>query len=64
MATSYALMRRYTRDVARRRATPEFFRWAMENGRELASSVQYLPFPQNLVQQVEAYGEEQIRAPE
>jgi phosphate transport system substrate-binding protein len=64
MATSFALVRRYPRDGVRSRATLAFFRWAMEDGRELASSVQYLPIPPSLVRQVEAYWEEQIRVPE
>ena len=64
MAASFALIRRYPRDAARSRATLAFFRWAMEDGQELARSVQYLPLPAPLVHQVEAYWDEQIAAPE
>jgi phosphate transport system substrate-binding protein len=64
MATSFALIRRYPRDAVRSRATLAFFRWAMEDGQELASSAQYLPLPPTLVRQVEAYWEEQIHSPE
>ena len=63
MATSFALIRRYPRDAVRSRATLAFFRWAMEDGQELASSLQYAPLPPSLVRQVEAYWEEQIRVP-
>jgi hypothetical protein len=35
----------------------------MEDGQELASSLQYVPLPPSLVRQVEAYWEEQIHVP-
>ena len=64
MAASFALIRRYPKDAVRTRATLAFFRWAMNDGQELARSVQYLPLPPSSVRQVEAYWEEQIRIPE
>lgn len=64
MAASFALIRRYPKDIVRSRATLAFFRWAMKDGQDLARSVQYLPLPPSLVHQVEAYWEEQIHVAE
>jgi phosphate transport system substrate-binding protein len=55
MATSFVLVRKYPRDPSRGRDMIAFFRWALENGREMASSLGYLPLPPPLVQQVEDY---------
>jgi phosphate transport system substrate-binding protein len=63
MAMSFALIHRYPKDEARGRATLAFFRWAMENGQGLASSLRYLPLPSSLVHEVEAYWEDQISLP-
>lgn len=47
MATSFVL----TRVSA---ATPDFFRWVIENGQSVASGLDYLPLPPSLVAAVEA----------
>jgi phosphate transport system substrate-binding protein len=53
MAASFALIRRYPKDVGRSMDVLAFFRWALENGQELATSLYYLPLPPQLVQEVE-----------
>jgi phosphate transport system substrate-binding protein len=63
MAMSFAVMRGYPKDAARARATLEFFRWSLRNGRELASSLQYLPLPPSLVESIEEYWRERVRLP-
>jgi phosphate transport system substrate-binding protein len=55
MATSFVMIRKYPRDPSRTHDMLAFFRWALENGRDLASSLGYLPLPPQLVQQVEDY---------
>ena len=55
MAASFALIRRYPKDVGRSMDVLAFFRWALENGQELATSLYYLPLPPQLVQEVEGY---------
>jgi phosphate transport system substrate-binding protein len=53
VATSFVLIRKYPQDPSRTRDMLAFFRWVLENGRELASSLGYLPLPPQLVQQIE-----------
>jgi phosphate transport system substrate-binding protein len=55
MATSFVLMRAFPKDMERTRATLAFFRWALDNGQDFASSLHYLPVPPELAEQVEAY---------
>jgi len=55
MATSFVIVRKYPRDPGRARDMLAFFKWALENGQELARRLEYLPLPPPLVQQVEAY---------
>jgi phosphate transport system substrate-binding protein len=54
-ATNFILMYKQPKDPARHKAALDFFKWAFENGREQASSLDYVPLPPELVQQVEAY---------
>jgi phosphate transport system substrate-binding protein len=55
MAASFALIHKYPRDADRSRGVLAFFRWALENQQDVASSLGYLPLPAPLVQQVEEY---------
>ena len=60
-ATNFILMRKQPRDAAAAKAAQEFFRWAWSNGTEQAKALDYVPLPQELVQQVEAYWSEQLK---
>jgi phosphate transport system substrate-binding protein len=60
MATSFVLIRRYGKQSGTVRDLLGFFRWALETGQEQAASLDYLPLPQSLVRQVEAYWESEI----
>jgi phosphate transport system substrate-binding protein len=55
MATSFVMIRKYPRDPGRTRDMLAFFRWALESGQDLASSLGYLPLPSALVRQIEGY---------
>jgi phosphate transport system substrate-binding protein len=61
MATSFVLVRKYPHDPSRGRDMLAFFRWALENGQGMASSLGYLPLPPPLVQQIEDYWAEGSR---
>jgi phosphate transport system substrate-binding protein len=54
VATSFVLLRAYPKDRPRAQEVIGFFRWALKNGQDLASSAGFLPLPPSLVQQVEA----------
>ena len=60
-ATNFILMRKQPRDAADARAALEFFRWAYANGSAQAQSLDYVPLPVELVQQVEAYWAAQLK---
>jgi phosphate transport system substrate-binding protein len=55
MATSFVMIRKYPRDVTRTHDMLAFFRWTLEHGQEVVSSLGYLPLPPQLAQQVEDY---------
>jgi phosphate transport system substrate-binding protein len=55
MAASFVLIHRYPKDRERNRDILAFFRWALENGQDIATSLDYLPLPPPLVQMVEDY---------
>ena len=54
-ATNFILMHKQARDPARAQAARDFFKWAYTNGQAQAKSLDYVPLPPELVQQVEAY---------
>ena len=60
-ATNFILMRKQPRDAADAKAALEFFRWAYANGTAQAQSLDYVPLPATLVQQVEAYWATQLK---
>ncbi|HEY5850596.1 MAG TPA: phosphate ABC transporter substrate-binding protein PstS [Lysobacter sp.] len=54
-ATNFILMYKQPKDAKRSADTIAFFKWAFENGQAHAQSLDYVPLPPALVQQVEAY---------
>ncbi len=54
-ATNFILVYKQPKDAAKQQATLDFFKWAFENGQAQAKSLDYVPLPAELVQQVEAY---------
>ncbi|MDM9648450.1 phosphate ABC transporter substrate-binding protein PstS [Rhizobium sp. S163] len=60
-ATTWAIMYKQAKDEARSKAAFEFFKWALENGQKQASSLDYVPLPDSLVKQIEAYWTAQFK---
>jgi phosphate transport system substrate-binding protein len=54
-ATNFILMPKKPKNPARAKQALEFFRWAYANGDAQAKSLDYVPLPDALVKQVEAY---------
>ncbi len=54
-AANFILMHKKPKDASRSKAAKEFFRWAYANGDTQAKSLDYVPLPDALVQQIEAY---------
>lgn len=54
-ATSWVIMPKQPRNAANAKVVLEFFKWAYENGQEQARSLDYVPLPQSLVDQIENY---------
>ena len=62
-ATVFALMYKAPQDAQRSAAAREFFTWALENGQQQASALDYVPLPPPLVEQVEQYWAAEFEAP-
>jgi phosphate transport system substrate-binding protein len=54
-ATNFILMYKQPKDAARSKAVKDFFSWVYVNGRKQAEALHYVPLPEPLVKQVEAY---------
>ncbi len=54
-ATNFILMYKQPKNAARSKAAKDFFRWAYANGKPQAEALHYVPLPDALVKQVEAY---------
>lgn len=54
-ATVFILMQKSPKDPSRNGATLAFFKWALENGQNLATELDYVPLPQPLVLRIADY---------
>ena len=54
-ATNFILMSKKPKNAAGNQAAREFFDWVYENGDESATQLGYVPLPDALVEQIEAY---------
>lgn len=54
-ATVFMLMYKQPKDLARSKAALDFFKWSLESGQEQATSLDYVPLPTPLIQQIEGY---------
>ena len=54
-ATNFILMYKKPKNAERSRNAKEFFRWAYANGDAQATELHYVPLPDSVVQQIEAY---------
>ncbi len=59
-ATNFILMRKKPRNVEGARNAREFFRWVYANGDRQARELGYVPLPDPLVRQIEAYWAERL----
>jgi phosphate transport system substrate-binding protein len=62
-ATVFILAYKQPKDPARAKAVLDFFRYALQMGQETAKSLDYVPFPAPVVQQIESYWHDNIRVP-
>lgn len=60
-ATNFILMHAQPKDAARTKSVLEFFTWAYKDGKQQASSLDYVPLPDALVEQVKAYWAAKIK---
>jgi phosphate transport system substrate-binding protein len=54
-ATVFVLMYKQPKSVEHSAVAVDFLRWALESGQPQARSLDYVPLPPGLVQQIEAY---------
>lgn len=54
-ATTWVIMYKQPRNAERSRVAFEFFRWSLENGQAQAESLDYVPLPDKLVDQIKNY---------
>jgi len=54
-ATTFVLMPASPKDKAKSKAAVDFFRFALEHGKDRAAKLDYVPLPAALVQQIETY---------
>jgi phosphate transport system substrate-binding protein len=59
-ATVFIIMYKRPKDAARTSTAMGFFRWALENGAKQANYLDYVPLPETLVRQIEAYWKSQF----
>jgi phosphate transport system substrate-binding protein len=59
-ATVFILMHKTPRDPAASKQALEFFKWALDQGQPLAEQLDYVPLPDQLVKQIEAYWQNEI----
>lgn len=54
-ATSWVIMYKQPRNAANAKVVMDFFKWSYEHGQEQARSLDYVPLPPSLVNQIESY---------
>ncbi len=54
-ATNFILMYKHPKNAKRSQEAIDFFKWSLKNGQAQAQSLDYVPLPPALVQQVETY---------
>ena len=60
-ATNFILMYKQPKDTARSQAALDFFTWSFEKGQAQADELHFVPLPDDLVKQVEAYWASEIK---
>ena len=62
-AATFILMYKNPKDPAGAKAALAFFKWSLEEGRKYAEDLDYVPLPDPLVKQIEAYWQAEIHSP-
>ena len=60
-ATTFVLMPASPADKTKSKAALDFFRYALEHGKDQATKLDYVPLPASLVQQIESYVGQKIK---
>jgi phosphate transport system substrate-binding protein len=60
-ATVFVLLYKQPKDASRTKQVLDFFTWAFENGKDDAKALDYVPLPDTLVKQIEAYWKSEIK---
>jgi phosphate transport system substrate-binding protein len=61
-ATTFILISKKPKELARSKLSLEFFKWALEHGQQQAQELDYVPLPSSLVTQIEAYWKANVDA--
>lgn len=61
-ATTFILMHKKPKDLARSQLALDFFKWALEQGQPQAEQLDYAPLPSSLVTRIEAYWKANVDA--
>jgi len=61
-ATTFVVMHKQPKSAERSAAAIDFLRWSLENGKSQAETLNYVPLPSALVQQIEQYWQESFDA--
>ena len=60
-ATSWVIMYKTPKNAANTKVAFDFFKWAYEHGQDSARTLNYVPLPDSLVQQIETYWSSQYK---
>jgi phosphate transport system substrate-binding protein len=60
-ATSWVIMYKQPKNAARSKVALDFFRHAYTDGKSAAAALDYVPLPDSLVEQIEAYWKAEFR---
>ena len=60
-ATTWAIMYKKAKRPAQSKVTLDFFKWSYEQGQSQAASLDYVPLPPALVQQIETYWSQNLK---
>jgi phosphate transport system substrate-binding protein len=53
-------MHKYQQDAERAREVLKFFKWAYENGDQMALALDYIPMPENVSKMVQTYWKQSL----
>ncbi len=60
-ATSWVIMYKQPKNMEHSKVVMDFFKWSYEHGQDAARSLDYVPLPPSLVQQIEEYWKTQFK---